>query len=149
MFGTKVWFFGPSAFKLTIRLVWYSVSFLCFQMQCFQYTNLCFQYKMYISNIQILFPNAFICFQYPICVSNIRSMFPNENDVSKLQCFQCMFPIYIEPEKRNFKKRKCRKEENYMRLLILVRMSHLRFFCIFLIHFHVTETRVTETVLHL
>merc|ERR1711914_25392 len=25
-------------------------------------------------------------------------MFPNENDVSKRQCFQCMFPIYMEPE---------------------------------------------------
>ena len=66
-------------------------------MHCFQYPTLCFQYPMYVSNIQIMFPNAFLCFQYPICVSNIRCMFPNENDVSKLQCFQSMFPIYIEP----------------------------------------------------
>ena len=66
-------------------------------MHCFQYLSLCFQYPKYVSNIQIMFPNAFLCFQYPICVSNIRCMFPNENDVSKLQCFQSMFPIYIEP----------------------------------------------------
>ena len=66
-------------------------------MHCFQYPSLCFQYPKYVSNIQIMFPNAFLCFQYPICVSNIRCMFPNENDVSKLQCFQSMFPIYIEP----------------------------------------------------
>ena len=45
-----------------------------------------------------MFPNAFSCFQYPIFVSNIQSMFPNENDVSKRQCFQCMFPIYMEPD---------------------------------------------------
>ena len=24
-------------------------------------------------------------------------MFTNENDVSKRQCLQCMFPIYMEP----------------------------------------------------
>ena len=28
-------------------------------------------------------------------------MFPNANDVSKRQCFQCMFPIYIEPKWTN------------------------------------------------
>ena len=76
----------------------FALSFLCFQMQCFQYTNLCFQYKRYVSNIQFMFPNAFLCFQYPIFVSNIQSMFPNAKDVSKRQCFQCMFPIYIEPD---------------------------------------------------
>ena len=32
-------------------------------------------------------------------VSNIQFMFPNANDVSKRQCFQCMFPIYMEPFK--------------------------------------------------
>ena len=77
----------------------FSLSFLCFQMQCFQYISLCFQYQTYVSNIQIMFPNAILCFQYPIFVSNIQSMFPNANDVSKRQCFQCMFPIYIEPLK--------------------------------------------------
>ena len=76
----------------------FSLSFLCFQMQCFQYISLCFQYQTYVSNIQIMFPNAILCFQYPIFVSNIQSMFPNANDVSKRQCFQCMFPIYMEPK---------------------------------------------------
>ena len=52
---------------------------------------------LYVSKIKRMFPNAFSCFQYPIFVSNIQYMFPNENDVSKRQCFQCMFPIYIEP----------------------------------------------------
>ena len=72
---------------------------LCFQMQCFQYTTLCFQYKTYVSNIQFLFPISYVCFQYPIFVSNIQSMFPNANDVSKRHSFQCMFPIYMEPSK--------------------------------------------------
>ena len=70
-------------------------------MQCFQYLTLCFQYETYVSNIQFMFPNAFICFQYPIFVSNIQSMFPNANDVSKRQYFQCMFPNYIEPVSKN------------------------------------------------
>ena len=56
-----------------------------------------FHKHFYVSNIQVTFPNVFSCLQYPIYVSNIQSMFPNANDVSKRQCFQCMFPIYIEP----------------------------------------------------
>ena len=30
-------------------------------------------------------------------VSNIPFLFPNSNDVSKRQCFRCMFPIYMDP----------------------------------------------------
>ena len=61
-------------------------------------SNICmFPNESDVFNMQIMFPNAFLCFQYPIFVSNIQSMFPNANDVSKRQCFQCMFPIYIEP----------------------------------------------------
>ena len=32
-------------------------------------------------------------------VSNIHFLLQNANDVSERQCFQCMFPIYIEPFK--------------------------------------------------
>ena len=69
---------------------------------CFQYTfvsklKLCFQYTDYVSNLIPMFPIYKLCFQYPMYVSNIHFMFPNSNDVSKRQCFQCMFPIYMEP----------------------------------------------------
>ena len=62
---------------------------LCFQMQCFQYITLCFQYNTYVSNIQFLFPISYVCFQYPIFVSNILCMFP-----IYIFCFQTqmMFP---------------------------------------------------------
>ena len=69
---------------------------------CFQYTYVsklkwCFQYPEYVSKRFFMFPISFFCFQYPMYVSNIHFMFPNANDVSKLQCFQSMFPIYMEP----------------------------------------------------
>ena len=63
------------------------VTRLCFQIHYFQFTIPCFQYKSYVSNIQVMFPNAFLCFQYPIFVSNIQLMFPKANYVSERQCF--------------------------------------------------------------
>jgi len=63
----------------------------------FPISNVCFQYTNYVSKRLFMFPISNFCFQYPMYVSNIHFLFPNANDVSKRQCFQCMFPIYIEP----------------------------------------------------
>ena len=65
-------------------------------------SNICmFSNESDVSNIENMFPILFVCFHYPmyVCVMfpiNIF-LFPNANDVSKRQCIQCMFPIYIEP----------------------------------------------------
>ena len=78
---------------------------LCFQSNSyvsniqimFPISDVCFQYTDYVSKRLFMFPISNFCFQYPMHVSNIHFLFPNANDVSKRQCFQCMFPIYIEP----------------------------------------------------
>ena len=70
----------------------------------------CFQSTICVSNLESLFPiyefcfqskfivsNVLFCFQSHIHVSNLRILFPIDFDVSNLQCFQCMFPIYISP----------------------------------------------------
>ena len=70
---------------------------ICFQYMYVSKRKWCFRYAEYVSNLIRMFPTSDFCFQYPMHVSNIHFLFPNANDVSKRQCFQCMFPIYIEP----------------------------------------------------
>ena len=60
----------------------------------------CFQSTNFVFNLNSLFPNYF-CFQSYDLVSNLKILFPIYFYVFNLQCFQCMFPIYILPKSSN------------------------------------------------
>ena len=60
---------------------------MCFQTKVmFRICRIGFQSNSYVSNMILEY------WQYQMYVSNILFLFPNADDVSKRQCFQCMFP---------------------------------------------------------
>ena len=82
-----------------------------------------FQSESDVPNRQNIFLISILCFRYPINIFNIHFLFPNSYDVSKRQCFQCMFSIYIEQSES--------KAITYNKInaaQILFRISHAKVF---------------------
>ena len=81
-------------FNMIVKFTFYQM-FLVFKdwFQCFFY----FQSTSYVSIIQILFPIHVFDSNVRCIFPILYTFFPSWIYVSKLQCFQCMFPINIEP----------------------------------------------------